>query len=71
MCTLYRKYLFTWFARYISFRSMQNLILGHTERRWVEDDFLCAPVHFSSCLFIPRAHFETSLVMVSYYDYEI
>ena len=26
---------------------------------------------FSSCSFIPRADFETSLVMVSRYDYEI
>ena len=26
---------------------------------------------FSSCLFIPHAHLETSLVMVSYYGYEI
>ena len=26
---------------------------------------------FSSCLFIPRMHFETSLVMVSYYGYEL
>ena len=25
-----------------------------------------APEVFSSCLFIPREHFETSLVMVSY-----
>ena len=26
---------------------------------------------FSCCLFIPRAHFGTGLVMVSYYGYEI
>ena len=26
------------------------------------------PEVFSSCSFIPREHFETSLVMVSYYD---
>ena len=26
---------------------------------------------FSSCLFIPRMHFETSLIMVSYYGYEL
>ena len=26
-----------------------------------------APEVFSSCSFIPREHFETSLVMVSYY----
>ena len=26
---------------------------------------------FCSCLFIVRAHFETSLLMVSYYGYEI
>ena len=30
-----------------------------------------APDVFSSCLFIPRAHFETILVMVSHYGYEI
>ena len=29
------------------------------------------PDVFSSCSFIPRAHFEISLVMVSCYDYEI
>ena len=29
------------------------------------------PDVFSSCSFIPRAHFETSLVMVSCYGYEI
>ena len=32
---------------------------------------ISAPDVFSSCLFIPRAHFETNLVMVSYYGYEI
>ena len=30
-----------------------------------------APELFSSCSFIPRAHFETSLVMVSCYGYKI
>ena len=30
-----------------------------------------APEVLSSCLFISRAHFETSLVMVSFYGYEI
>ena len=35
------------------------------------DDKTSAPDVFSSCSFIPRAHFETSLVMVSYYGYEI
>ena len=29
------------------------------------------PDVFNSCSFIPRAHFETSLVMVSCYGYEI
>ena len=29
------------------------------------------PDVFSCCLFIPRAHFETGLVMVSCYGYEI
>ena len=35
------------------------------------DDKTSAPDVFSSCLFIPRAHFETSLKMVSYYGYDI
>ena len=30
-----------------------------------------APDVFSNCSFIPCAHFERSLVMVSYYGYEI
>ena len=32
-----------------------------------KDDKKSAPEVFSSCSFIPRAHFETSLVMISYY----
>ena len=35
------------------------------------DDKTSEPDVFSSCSFIPCAHFETSLVMVSYYGYEI
>ena len=35
------------------------------------EDETSAPDVFSSCSFIPRAHFETSQVMVRYYDYEI
>ena len=35
------------------------------------EDKTSAPDVFSSCLFIPRAHFETSLVIVSCYGYEI
>ena len=35
------------------------------------DDKTSAPDVFSSCLFITRAHFETRLVIVSYYGYEI
>ena len=35
------------------------------------DDKISGPDVFCSCSFIPRAHFETSLVMVSYYGYEI
>ena len=35
------------------------------------DDETSAPDVFSSCSFIPRAHFETSQVMVRFYDYEI
>ena len=30
-----------------------------------------APDVFCSCSFIPRTHLETSLVLVSYYGYEI
>ena len=37
----------------------------------LDDKTYSAPEDFSSCLFIPRTHFETSLVMVSYYGYEI
>ena len=33
--------------------------------------FVFAPDVFSNCSFIPCAHFERSLVMVSYYGYEI
>ena len=33
------------------------------------DDKTSAPDVFSSCSYIPRAHFETSLVMVSFYGY--
>ena len=35
------------------------------------EDKTSAPDVFSSCSFIPCAHFETSLVMVSCYGYEI
>ena len=35
------------------------------------DDKTSASEVFCSSLFIPRAHSETSLVMVSYYGYEI
>ena len=35
------------------------------------DDKTSAPHVFKNCSFIPRAYFETSLVMVSYYGYEI
>ena len=35
------------------------------------DDKTSAPDVVSSCSFLPRAHFETSLKMVSYYGYEI
>ena len=35
------------------------------------DDKTSAPDVFSSCLFIPHAHYETSLVVVSFYGYEI
>ena len=35
------------------------------------DDKTWAPAVFNSFSFFPRTHFETSLVMVSYYGYEI
>ena len=35
------------------------------------EDKTSAPDVFSSCSFIPRAHFESSSVMVSFYGYEI
>ena len=35
------------------------------------DDKISAPEVFCSCLFILRARFETKLVMVSFYGYEI
>ena len=37
---------------------------------FLEDKNSSAPDVFSSCLFIPRAHFETSLMMISFYGYE-
>ena len=36
-----------------------------------QKDKTSAPKVFSRCSFIPRAHFETSLVMVSCYGYAI
>ena len=64
-----------------------NLTLGRTKgvggggRVWMKppkvflsfflEDKTSAPDVFSSCLFIPCAHFETGLVMVSCYCYEI
>ena len=38
---------------------------------FVLDDKTSALDVFSSCLFIPFAHFEQSLVMVRYYGYKI
>ena len=35
------------------------------------EDKTSVPDIFSSCLFIPRAHFERGLMMVSCYGYEI
>ena len=35
------------------------------------EDKTLAPDVFSSCSFIPRAHFKSSSVMVSFYGYEI
>ena len=40
-------------------------------RFFFQDDKTSAPDVFSSCSLIPRAHFETSLVMVSYYGYDV
>ena len=39
--------------------------------RFFLDDKTSASDVFSSCSFISRAHFETSLVMVRFYGYEI
>ena len=39
--------------------------------RFFLEDKISASDVFSSCPFIPRAHFETSLVMVRFYGYEI
>lgn len=54
------------------------LTLGRSRGRYSEvflsfflDDKTSAPDVFSCCSFIPHAHFEASLVMVSYYGYEI
>ena len=38
---------------------------------FLPEDRTAAPDVFSSCLLIPRAHFESSSVMVSFYGYEI
>ena len=35
------------------------------------DDKTSSPDVFNTCSIIPRTHFETILVMVSYYSYEI
>ena len=35
------------------------------------NDKTLAPDVFSSCSFIPSAHFEKRLLMFSYYDYEL
>ena len=43
---------------------------GFSEFFFLEDK-TAAPVIFSSCSFTLRAHFETSLVMLSCYGYEI
>ena len=40
-------------------------------RSFILEDKKSVPDVFSSCSFIPRAHFEISLVMVSCYGYEI
>ena len=39
--------------------------------RFFLEDKISASDVFSSCSFISRAHFETSLVMVRFYGYEI
>ena len=47
---------------------------GHPHKVFLSffvEDKTSAPDVFSSCSFIPHAHFETSLVMVSCYGYEI
>ena len=47
---------------------------GHPHKVFLSffvEDKTSAPDVFSSCLFIPHAHFEISLVMVSCYGYDI
>ena len=41
------------------------------ERGFLLECKTSAPDVFSSCLFISRAHFKSSSVMVSFYGYEI
>ena len=75
-----------WILRYHSFQlsrrsfgassgtwSIFFLTLGHKRFFWVFflEDKTSAPDVFSSCSFIARAHFESNLVMVSFYGYEI
>ena len=56
------------------FYSENSLTLGRTTKVFLSfflEDKTSARDVFSSCLFILWAHFETSLVMVSCYGYEI
>ena len=48
-----------------------DAISGEVFVNFVLEDNTSGPDVFSSCLFIPRAHFETSSVMVSCYGLEI
>ena len=49
----------------------QVLAIEKPEKKKKKNDKTPAPEVFCSCSFVPRAHFETSLVMASYYVYEI
>ena len=51
-------------------RSYTSLGVGGGGGGFLEDK-TSVPDIFSSCLFIPRAHFERGLMMVSCYGYEI
>ena len=71
-----RLYIVNWFVS-VPLGDLGFLTLGRTPPPtflllllFLDDKTSAADV-FRSCSFIPRAHFETSLEMVSYYGYDI